>query len=94
VDELRALRRGAGREVVPFDEGGSQAPCRGVQSDADAGDPAADDEDVELLLLEPAEHRAAIEGRRLAHGEDECRRTPFPALCISAHGLLVRTRCR
>ena len=47
VDELGALRRGAGGEVVALDEGGPQPAGGGVEGGADAGDAAADDQDVE-----------------------------------------------
>ena len=50
VDELGALRRGAAGEVVGFDQRRAQAPGGGVEGDPDAGDPAADDEHVEVLV--------------------------------------------
>ena len=61
VDELGALRRGPAGEVVTLDERGAQAPCHGVERDAGARDPAADDEHVELLVAESLEHRGAVE---------------------------------
>ena len=61
VDELRRLRRRPAREVVPLDERGAQAPGGGVEGDAAAGDPAADDEDVELLGREAVERDRAVE---------------------------------
>ena len=69
VDELGALRRGPAGEVVTLDERGAQAPCRGVERDAGSGDPAADDEHVELLVAESLEHRGAVE-RGSGHGAD------------------------
>ena len=59
MHELRGLRRRAAREVVPLDERGAQAPARGVERDAAPGDAAADDEDVELVLLQAGERVGA-----------------------------------
>ena len=64
VHELRRLRRRARREVVPLDERGPQAAGRGVERDADAGDAAADDEHVEVLVGEAAERLGAVEVHR------------------------------
>ena len=61
VDELGALRRGPAGEVVALDERGAQATCHGVERDAGAGDPAADDQHVELLVAQSLEHRGAVE---------------------------------
>ena len=66
VHELRALRRRARREVVALDERGAQAPARGVERDPGAGDAAADDEHVELLVRQPCERLRPVEGRRPA----------------------------
>ena len=80
VHELRRLRRRAAREVVPLDERGAQTPRRGVEGDAAAGDPAADDEDVELLATRG--DRARRCGRNRASGQvtrGSLRRLPVAA---------------
>src|SRR5699024_3378387 len=46
VGEFGTPTAGAGGEVTAFDEGDGQSPARGVEGDADAGEAAADDEDV------------------------------------------------
>ena len=61
VHELRALRAGAGGEVVPLHQRGAQSAAGGVERHARAGDATADDEDVEPLL---AETRAATRRAR------------------------------
>ena len=75
VHELRALRRRARREVVALDERGAQAPAGGVERDAGAGDPAADDEHVELLGCQASERLRPVEGRRPAR-RVHCPRLP------------------
>src|SRR5262249_8934691 len=64
VPELRARRRRARGEIVPLDQGGAQAPGRGVERHAGAGDPAPDHEHVELLGGEAVERAGPPEGRR------------------------------
>ena len=49
VDELGRPARGAAGPVAHLDDAGAQAARRGVQGDAGARHPAADDEDVEAL---------------------------------------------
>jgi hypothetical protein len=49
VHELAGARRRAAREVRALDEADRVAAGRGVQRDPRAGDPPADDEDVERL---------------------------------------------
>ena len=61
VDELRGLRRRARGEVVALDERGAQPAGRGVEGDPRAGDAAADDEHVEVLVAEPRERSRTIE---------------------------------
>ena len=61
VHELRRLRRGARCDVVALDQRGAQAPRGGVERDAGAGDPAADDEHVEVLVGQAAERGRAVE---------------------------------
>ncbi len=61
VDELGALRRGPAGEVVALDERGAQPPCRGVERDSGARDPATDHEHVERFVAEALEHRRAVE---------------------------------
>ena len=79
VDELGALRRGAAGEVVALDERRAQAPGGGVEGDAGAGDPAADDEHVERLGGQALEHRGPPNGvgtRCSADTAAECRSGP------------------
>ena len=73
VDELRGLRRGAGGEVVALDERGAQAAGGGVERAADAGDAAADDQDVEVGVAEASECVGPVEGPR-DHGSSLRRR--------------------
>ena len=61
VHELRRLRRRARREVALVDERDAQAARRGVERDAGAGDAAADDEHVEVLVGEAAQRVGAVE---------------------------------
>ena len=64
VDEPRRAARGAAREVVALDERDAEAAERGVARDAGAGDPAADDEEVDVIAGEPVEDdRARWEAR-------------------------------
>ena len=46
VGEFGTPTAGSGGEVTAFDKGDGQPPARGVESDADAGEAAADDDDV------------------------------------------------
>ena len=61
VDELGGAARRAGGEVRALDEGHAVATRGGVQRHAGARDPAADDDDVELLLGESGEGVAAVD---------------------------------
>ena len=61
VDHLGALRGGARGEVLGFDEGCAHAARGGVESDPGAGDPTANDQDVEALAGQPTDHRRPIE---------------------------------
>ena len=76
MHELGGLRGRPGREVAPFDERRAQ-PSRGrVERDAGSGDPAADDDDVEVLLGQPPESDLPVEdGRGSSHqvtGQKAC----------------------
>jgi hypothetical protein len=51
--------RGSAAEIGGFDEGGAQAAEGGVASDPGAGDPAADDQNVERLASEPPQRFGA-----------------------------------
>ena len=51
VDQFGTPAAGAERQIVLFHQRHPQAARRGIQSDADAGDAAADDEDVERLAV-------------------------------------------
>src|SRR6185436_7571245 len=55
VDELRGAARGAGGEVGLLDEGDAVPARGGVQGHTGAGDPAADDDEVEALPLHRSE---------------------------------------
>jgi hypothetical protein len=66
VHQLRALRRGARRQIVALDQRRAQAAGGGVECGAGAGDATTDDEHVERFLLEPAHHEVALE-RRVGH---------------------------
>ena len=55
VDQLARPARRSGGDVDRLDQPGRQAARHRVERDADAGDPAADDEDVEPLPLEPGD---------------------------------------
>ena len=55
VDQLARPARGTRSQVTRLDQADRQAARHRVERDADAGDPAPDDEDVELLLLEPGD---------------------------------------
>ena len=68
VDELRAAARGPAGEVVGLDQRGREAAARGVESDADTGDAAADDEHVEALAWPGVP--ASLGGRTVAHSGD------------------------
>ena len=64
VDELARGARGPGREVARLDEGHPQSARDRVERRADAGDPTADDEQVELPCacgLERPPPRGAVE---------------------------------
>jgi hypothetical protein len=70
------LRRGAGRsrgEIGPIEDRDRQAVPRRELGDSRPDDPAADDEQVELFVLEPPERPRALlggppRGRRPARG--------------------------
>ena len=64
VHELRRLRRRSRREVVPLDQGGPQAPARGVERATRAGDAATDDHDVERFGREAPDPVGAVEAHR------------------------------
>jgi hypothetical protein len=52
MDQLRRPTRRAGGEVLALYEPDTQTAGSGIESDADTGDPAADDENVEALASE------------------------------------------
>jgi len=83
VDELGRLRRRPAREVVALDERDPQAPRGGVERDPAAGDPAADDEEVELLGLQAGERGGTVYQRgfpdRVAMAQTEFTRSTDPA---------------
>ena len=62
VDQLARPARGARGQVARLHQGDPQAAGRGVQRRPRTGDPAADDQHVEPLGAQPAEHRAAVAG--------------------------------
>ena len=55
MDQLAGPAGRAGGEVTGLDQGHLQAARGGVERGAGAGDPAADDEHVELLVAQPAQ---------------------------------------
>jgi hypothetical protein len=61
VDELGGLRRRARGEIALVDDRSAKAPRRGVEGNACPCDAAADDQDVELLLAQPAESLTPVE---------------------------------
>ncbi len=61
VHQLGALRGGPRREVLGFDQRRGKAARCGIEGDADAGDAPADDQDVEVLRCETAQHGLPIE---------------------------------
>jgi hypothetical protein len=61
VHELRRARRRADGEVAPLHERRAQPAAGGVEGTAGPGDPAPDDDDVELLGGEPVQRRSAVE---------------------------------
>jgi hypothetical protein len=65
VHEARRAARRAAREIAALDERDLQPSGDGVERDAGAGDPAADDEDVEALSREALEVPLARAGREL-----------------------------
>src|SRR5688572_9266762 len=71
VDELRGFARGAGGEVVPFDEAGPESAGRRVERDPAPRDPSADDEKVEGLAAEAREGRVAIHLLMIGGGTKE-----------------------
>ena len=85
VDELGGARRRAGGEVAPLDEGRPQPPPGGVEGDAGAGDPAADDEQVEGLRAEALEVPAPAVGRRSSPEPDVSDRARVNGLRHSGH---------
>jgi hypothetical protein len=62
VDELARSARGARGQVARLDQGHPQAAGGGVQGGPGPGDAAADDQHVEPLGRQPAEHRAPLAG--------------------------------
>ena len=66
MDESRRPARRAASEIVTLDECGGEPPERGVTGDACAGDPAANDEHIELVLAESRETAGARGLRTLA----------------------------
>ena len=70
VDHLRGLRGRAGGKVVLLDQGGLQATAGGIEGHPGAGDTAADDQHVELLVGEASQRIGAAKGvhrARLPH---------------------------
>ena len=65
VHELGAPRAGAGREVVSFDQRGSEAAAGGIERDARAGDAATHDEQVEVGVAQPPQRVVALETRTI-----------------------------
>jgi hypothetical protein len=68
VDELRALRRGARREVVALDQRGAEPPAGGVERHPGSGDASTDDQDVEAFLTESLQRSGPYEERRRPAG--------------------------
>jgi len=67
-ESRRATRRATG-EVVLLDEGNAQSAQGGVAGDAAAGDPAADDQHIELVARESGElSTALLDWRVVARG--------------------------
>ena len=62
VHHLGGLRRRTRGEVALFDKCGLQAPARCVERHARPGDAAADDEHVERLVRQAAQHVVAAKG--------------------------------
>ena len=62
VDHLRGLRGRPRGEVALLDQGGPQAAAGGVEGHPGAGDAAADDQHVELLVGEAAQRVGAAKG--------------------------------
>ena len=67
VGQLRGLRRGARREVVPLDQGRAQAAGGGVERRAHAGDATAHHQHVERIVAEAPQAVGAVEPRRAGH---------------------------
>ncbi len=59
VNELGGAAARTGGEIRLFDQADAVAARRGVEGDPGAGDPAADDEDIEALALESLEGATA-----------------------------------
>ena len=76
VHQPGGTSRGPGREVVLLHQGHRQPARRGVQGDADAGDPAPDDQHVEPVLGHPGEVGGAGLGGERQH---QPMVTPHPA---------------
>ncbi|MNN14559.1 hypothetical protein D3C81_1276310 [compost metagenome] len=68
VHHLRRLGRGARGKVVLLDQRHTVAAQAGVQRRVGAGDPAADDEDVEGLAAQAVQLRPAVEPQRFGAG--------------------------
>lgn len=69
MDELSRPRRSAGREILPLHEPDAEPAGGGIQRDAAAGGPAADDEDVEGASGAGADQRGLLGGARRHGGE-------------------------
>ena len=72
VGELARLARGAGGEIVSFDEGHREtARCR-IQGHTEAGDPATDDEEIKSMGSQRVQMLVAakIHGHTLNGGID------------------------
>nr|BFE67468.1 hypothetical protein GCM10020092_007690 [Actinoplanes digitatis] len=77
VNQLAGSAGRAGGQVAGLDERHAQAARGGIQGGAGAGDPAADDEDVELLVAQPSQIGDAADRREpsAAYRETEGERT-------------------
>ena len=62
VHELGGFRGGAGGEVVPFDQRGSQAAGGSIEGASDSGDAATDDDHIEGGLTQSAQGIVSVEG--------------------------------
>ena len=85
VDQLGRRRRRARGEVVPLDQGRRQPPGGGVEGHAGAGDPAADDQDVEAPPGQGGQGGGSIEPWSVRH-RTNLLRVPTSGGGISAPG--------